>query len=688
MQDEGRNEMLLAFVAECDEVLPQFTANLSAMATAATPAVIAETFRGLHTLKGSCGFLGFPLMGALAHAGEDLLGRLREGRLSASPAVIAVLEELLDALQAGLEHVRATGKEGLRDHTHLVARLRSTTDETPSSGEGVSQPPAARLPVAGHGHESSGRVRVEAGTLDEMLALSGELVAVRARVDHLAAPHGLEALTRATRQLGQVTMRLHHEVMKARVQSFEGLLAPMPRIVRDLGRTLGKNVQVTLHGQQTRADRRVVDVLREPLMHLLRNAVDHGLEAPEERVARGKPAAGQVGISVACSAGQVELTITDDGRGLDTRRIRETAVARGLLGSEEAATLGDDAVHNLVFIPGFSTAARVTDVSGRGVGMDAVKAAVERGGGTLLLQSSAGRGTTVAIAMPMSVAALPVLLVEAGEFPLAFPVSSVLDVRRHPTRGARVGSELESDLHILSMNVLLGLPADTPSSTLLVIAAGPLRYGVLVSDIQAVADVTAKPMGALAAAHPCFTGSAVLADGRVALIVDPAGLARLGRVAATRDPISVHQAGQEPGREAVRLIRLLVADAADGVRRAYTADGLVGVERIHAERLEQVAGGERFPLGEGFVPLRRFGETSPRSAAVDPVDIAVYERKGGRTGLLIGHVADLVEAPVQSAGANDDGIVLLDGHFVQVLDVEAWFDRAGTGRMESGEAFA
>lgn len=374
---------------------------------------LAGIFRTVHTIKGTCGFLAFDTLAAVSHAGESLLMNLRDGVREVDHHVATALLSMVDAIRRILGHIEAYGVEPPDDYVELIATLSALAvprgpQAVAASGGGVGGARRAGLDgrVGGDrlGPTSDATVRVEVDMLQRMTDLVDELV--RARNQLVGPDASCNEQTRAdiARRLDRVTSQLQACVHRTRTQPVGNSWARFPRLVRDLAAQLGKQVELEMDGLETRVDRVIVEAIRDPLTHMVRNAVDHGLERPGARLAAGKPVVGRLRLSACCQGDHVCIEVSDDGRGIDPARVRATAVSRGLATPDQVARWSDRDAIDLVFQPGFSTADQVTSLSGRGVGMDVVRTNIERVGGCIELDSRAGAGLTFRITIPLTVA--------------------------------------------------------------------------------------------------------------------------------------------------------------------------------------------------------------------------------------------------------------------------------------------
>jgi len=471
-----------------------------------------------------------------------------------------------------------------------------------------AQPPAAprtRRPAVA---EQS--IRVDVGLLGTLVELVGELVLARNQLEstvrHTTAARGDDhpELLKVVHRIDTVTASLQAAAMKTRMQPIEHVFSKFPRIVRDLAVTCGKEVTLEIDGADTELDRSLIETIRDPLTHLVRNAVDHGIEPPEVRVARGKPAAGRLSLRAYHESGQVMVEIRDDGGGIPVDAVRKKAVAKGLISSEQAALLPDERVLQYIFEPGFSTAAKVTDVSGRGVGMDVVRTNIEAIGGAVDIGSVPGTGTTVRVRIPLTLAIIPALIVSSGSHRFAIPQAAVRELiaLRAGTNGAAVSVEgLEGApvmrlrgrlLPLVFLGELLGLeavaaPGQPARGTVVVLRSDEVEYGLVVDGVTVSEDIVVKPIVAVLVALGLYAGATVRGDGAVVLILDPRGIAQAAKVPPR--PAS-DRAAEATAADAAPLERYLVCESPAGRVVAVPLEEVARLETFPRERLQHAAG--------------------------------------------------------------------------------------------------
>ncbi|MGD9849808.1 MAG: chemotaxis protein CheA [Nitrospirales bacterium] len=626
MNDEMQ-EILNDFLAESSEMLEALDQHFVKLESEpSNTELLNEIFRCMHSMKGSAGFLGFTHLVEVAHQGESLLNKLRQGEMTVSPFIIDIILEAVDAVKALQADIRATGEDCHVETDMIVNKLTLTMEsaadlcppppisaskksesapsvssipDSPISGkttevseepegslpgnpeqemEGKSKeeetPPPAQDPGPGlsevldkmkeaasrtlqaahpstaktaGGKEEDQTVRVETRRLDHVMNLVGELVLNRNRLMKLG--FGLEeqyetnALVRelsiTLAQLNLVTSDLQLAVMKTRMVPIRKVFSRFPRLVRDVASKLGKHVRLELAGEDTEVDKSVADELGDPLVHLVRNSMDHGLETSEERKLKGKSHEGYVRLSAYQEGNSIVIRVEDDGRGLQVDKIAAKAVAKGLVSETDLSAMAPKDIMNMIFLPGFSTAEQVSDLSGRGVGMDVVRTNISRMNGSLDLDSELGRGSLVTIKLPLTVAIIQALMVEVECATFAIPLASVIEAVKvkkdeiKSVNGQAVLNLRERILPLLDLGQAFHIPnsKDTEECYVVVVDVGERRFGVVVDRLKAQEEVVIKSLGEYLADVQGVAGATITGDGKVVLILDMADL--VGEVQST-----------------------------------------------------------------------------------------------------------------------------------------------------------
>ena len=689
------DEVLREFLIECHENLDQLDRDLVILEHDPRHRdVLANIFRTIHTIKGTSGFFDFETLGAITHSGENLLSKLRDGALVVTPEITSGLLALVDAVRAILACIEATGKEGEEDYSALVSRLDSLQEAKPQT---VTAPPetldAHDVPLqdAGSGLSETS-IRVDVGLLDRLMNLVGELVLARNQILQHASAHKDPVFLGTSQRLNLITTELQEGVMKTRMQPISTIWNRFPRVVRDLALTCGKQIHLTLEGKETELDKSIIEAIKDPLMHLIRNSIDHGIERPADRVAKGKPAEGHLCLRAFHEGGQVNLEATDDGGGIDPIRIRDKAIERGLVTREQASRMSERELLQLIFLPGFSTAAAVTNVSGRGVGMDVVKTNIERISGSIDLHSRPGRGATVRIKIPLTLAIIPALLVHSGGDCYAIPQVSLLELVRLEREQARRGIE---SLHGAPVYRLRGqlLPIvyfnrelrvedapeakDADAVNIVVLRADDRAFGLVVDGVSDTEEIVVKPMCQQLKGVPIYAGATILGDGRVALILDVLGLAQhSGVIAEIRDrnlPIV------PPALETASRFQSTLLVGLSGDRR-------MGIPLSQVDRLEEIprraierSGGHEVTQYRGLIlPLLRLtdllsdGRYSPQEE-LGSLQVVVCAANGRRVGLVVDRILDVVDAdaPIGASAHGIAGSAIIQDRVTDLLDIPA-----------------
>ena len=597
--DKGEVEDLTKeFIAESQEGLERMELCLTELEKRPDDGeAISEIFRAVHTIKGTTGFLGFARLEKLAHAGEGLLGALRDGKLPVTTESISGLLQLMDGLRTILQTIDTTGTEGEQSTDNddslieILLRLKAgefvAKEAYPSQNRDGGHP---ALPATAPSTQDK-TLRIDVEVLNRMMNQVGELVLTRNRI--LRCSPGTEDFPELARRLDSVTAELRESVMQARMQPVGHLFNKFPRMVRDLAiDAAGGRCRIEFEGQETGLDKGLLEAVRDPLTHAVRNAVDHGIEPAEERVKAGKPAEGVVRLRAFHQSGSVVIEVIDDGAGISTERVLAKAVERGLMTLEQAEAMTQREALQMIFVAGFSTAKKVTNISGRGMGMDVVRANVEAVGGSVELESRMGWGTTVRMRVPLTLAIVPALVVQSGGQSFAVPQSSLVElvyVPRHEAEQAveRMGAAQlyrmrEGLLPLVWLGRLLGLKpsagAEAADFYIAVVESDGRRYGLVADDLKAPEEIVVKPLSAELREIGVFSGATVLGNGTLALILDVAATGARAGVRQMAEAQNVVSAQPDPGRDGANPDGELDGDLRNGKtrvcgRRRRGADG-------------------------------------------------------------------------------------------------------------------
>ena len=695
-------------------------------------AVLSRIFRCIHTIKGTCGFLNLPSLERLTHSGETQLSRLRDGEILLDTHATSALLAMVDAVRRVLASLERGTGEGGEDFAPIIAELSkigqavpkpASEPAAPESGASLRPPPSLRpvpaepAPAAVEApaeaapralNVGDSTVRVDVALLDRVMNLVGELVLARNQILQYGAKSQDPGLVAASQRLNLLTTELQAGVMKTRMQPIGNVWNRFPRVVRDVAKACGKKVNLELEGNETELDRSIIEAIWEPLIHAVRNAIDHGIEAPERRRAAGKPAAGRVLLRAYHEGGQVNIEVSDDGAGINTAKVRARSVERGLVSAERAARMNEREVAHLIFLPGFSTADSVTTVSGRGVGMDVVKTNIEEIGGTVDIVSRPGFGTTLKIKIPLTLAIIPALIVTSGGERFAIPQVNLLELVRIERTSSRRSIEtlhgvplyrLRGNLlPLVFLNEALELPgpgAGVDAVNIVVLQADDRQFGIVVDGISDTEEIVVKPLGKELKALNVFAGATIMGDGRVALILDVLGLAhRTGVVSATRERGALEPASPEqtPGEARERLVVFRVGSSS---RMAMPLEKVARIEEIAPERVERAAGRDVVQYRGAILPLvwleqELLGE--PPLLSAEPLVVIVCAERGRSVGLVVEEILDVVEEVVNVQGHGSErgvlGLATLQGRVTELLDVHAVFCRHDPGSFTRKEAAA
>lgn len=711
------NDIIQDFLAESAENLDRLDRELVGLEkNPSDKDALAGIFRTIHTIKGTCGFLGFNKLEKVAHVGENLLTRLRDGQLTLNPEITTALLEMVDAIRQMLGEIRNTGQDGESDYPKLretLTRLQSSVSTpvistapadaaepaaptpalaattvavpappTPPAKSDVAPPKAPSAPPvvtpAQQASETKPRegagetIRVAVNLLDKLMTLVGELVLARNQLLQFSNSVDNAGLHAICQRLDLIASELQEEVMKTRMQPIGNIWAQFPRTVRDVALACNKQVSIEMEGKETELDKTIIEAIKDPLTHLVRNSVDHGIELPEDRVKAGKDATGKLTLRAFHEGGQVIIEICDDGAGLNCDRIRQKALERNLITSEQAARMSEREASNLIFMPGFSTAAKVTNVSGRGVGMDVVKTNVEKIGGAVDVQSTQGQGTTVRIKIPLTLAIIPALVVNCRDERYAIPQVNLLELVRLDGDQLKTGIEMVHGVPVhrlrgrllplvyLARELQLQSAADSGNAehravNIVVLQADEREFGLVVDGIGDTEEIVVKPLRKQLKTVKIFAGSSIMGDGKVALILDVLGLAqRASVVSESKDRAVAEKAAESAAAAGEKQTFMLFAGLGDS-RMAIPLSILDRLEEFPVAKIE-MSGAQWVTQYRGqILPLLRLnvvleerrhklqGMQSLPPSGSGPVQVLVLNHEGYSFGLVVDKILDIVE---------------------------------------------
>lgn len=775
------NDIVQDFLVESSENLDRLDRELVGLEkNPEDKDALAGVFRTIHTIKGTCGFLGFNKLEGVAHVGENLLTRLRDGQLKLNPEITTALLSMVDAIRQMLSAIQSTGQDGGNDYPELrdvLTRLQASGTganaaaiatalpvaakrKSSKAAENVAGTPPNRVeekamaaapaespttsppaqtakaivdakaekekpaksstaavreqaPVSRETHDGKPRegsaesIRVAVNLLDKLMTLVGELVLARNQLLQFSNTVDNTGLHAICQRLNLIASELQEEVMKTRMQPIGNIWNQFPRTVRDVALGCGKQVTIEMEGKETELDKTIIEAIKDPLTHLVRNSVDHGIELPEDRVRAGKDVVGRLTLRAFHEGGQVNIEIGDDGAGLNRERIRQKAIERKVITGEQAARMSEREICNLIFLPGFSTAEKVTNVSGRGVGMDVVRTNVEKIGGAVDLQTTPGQGTTVRIKIPLTLAIIPALIVTCGDERFAIPQVNLLELVRLEAEQAQSGIEMVHGVPVHRLRgrllplVYLKKELQVESTTnsagadgavnIVVLQADERQFGLVVDGIGDTEEIVVKPLRQQLKTVKTFAGSSIMGDGKVALILDVLGLAQRASVVG-----EAH--GRALGEKTVE------ADTADAQKQTFLLFAGLGDSRMAIplsilDRLEEfpitqieMSGSQWVTQYRGqILPVVRLNivleerrhklkglQVLPPTGS-GPVQVLVLNHQGYRFGLVVERILDIIEdrATVKTPPTRACVLysVVLGERVTELLDIEAIVQR-------------
>jgi two-component system chemotaxis sensor kinase CheA len=768
------DDLLSEFLTETNESLAVLDQELVKLEQNPNdPGLLGNIFRIVHTIKGTCGFLGLPRLEAVAHASENVLGKFRDGEQQVTPHAVSLILASLDQIKSLLAQLEAAEAEPAGDDSALIARLNELAAgqpprESPAAAvvakpaapvpakpaaEPISaaaaakpaaepmpaapakaKPAAEPAPVASEAKPAEAKVakdkepkdakepregvearesavaaqsiRVNVDLLENLMTMVSELVLTRNQLMQILRGHKDSEFGAPLQRLSHVTTELQEGVMKTRMQPIGNAWAKLPRIVRDLSHELRKKIDLQMHGAETELDRQVLEMIKDPLTHMVRNSADHGIETPAERVAGGKPETGTITLNAYHEGGHIIIEIADDGKGLDIEKIKAKAIATGLATESDLAAMSEQQIQQFIFKAGFSTAAKVTSVSGRGVGMDVVRTNIEKIGGTVEMKSQRGKGSTFVIKIPLTLAIVSALIVECAGERFAIPQISVVELVRAAANSENTIEWLNNApvlrlrdrlLPLVSLQELLrlGKRAEQPSDMFIVVTqVGTYTFGIIVDRVFDTEEIVVKPVAPILRDISMFSGNTILGDGSVIMILDPNGIAAgTGEIGVSDSAKVAAEAAAKAGRRD-DLTSLLLFRAGGGAPKAVPLALIARLEEIDLAQVEYSHDRPVVQYRGKLMPLVTIvADYQMGKEGRQP--ILVFADHDHTMGLVVDEIVDIVEEQLKIEVAVDrPGLIgsaivagkatdLIDAGFYLTQAYRDWFGTMSDGEFQS-----
>src|SRR5215510_12712351 len=716
------DELLRDFLTETNESIDVVDVELVRFEQEPNNAqILSRIFRLVHTIKGTCGFLNLPRLEALTHAAETLIGNFRDGAPVTGESVSLILATI-DRIKVLLEELERNQAEQAGDDRDLIDQLaqaaaqvagappaaapkgeepkaapaRAAAAEAASvaaeaSPANDSKPARAKAEGAARSSEEGAEsrvahqsIRVHVDTLEQLMTMVSELVLTRNQLLEIVRRHEDSEFKAPLQRLSNVTAELQEGVMKTRMQPIGNAWQKLPRIVRDLSNELGKPIELEMHGAETELDRQVLDLIKDPLTHMVRNSADHGIEEPARRQASGKPEKGTIRLSAWHEGGHIIIEIADDGRGLDAQKIKAAAIRRGLATDAEIEKMPDAQAFKFIFSPGFSTASQITNVSGRGVGLDVVRANIDEIGGTIDVKTVPGRGTSFTIKIPLTLAIVSALIVEAAGDRFAIPQLAVVELVRvranseHRIERIKDAAVLRLRNKLLPLVTLKGMlklaevQDETVSAFIVVMQVGNQTFGVVVDAVFHTEEIVVKPMCSRLRNIALFGGNTILGDGSVIMIIDPNGLANAIGSSAAAQQAAENAREIEQRTDDASLESLLVFRAGSPQPKAVHLSLVTRLEEIDTKTIEGVDGQLMVQYRGQLMPLVLVNEdVRIKEKGVQP--LLVFADEGRSMGLVVDEIVDIVEERLRIELASQRpgvlGSAIIKGQATEVVDI-------------------
>ena len=680
------DELLQEFISETQETLEALAGEV--VAWEADPADrdrLDAIFRFFHTVKGSCGFLNLPRFERLSHAAEDVLSEIRAGARTADAATVSAVLGIMDRIAELSEAVAIGAALPQENDEYLIAALTTQDDRSGGVEEGEST--AATVAVARQAASQAvpRTIRLPLSLIDQLMNGVSDMVLARNELSRKLRERSADPeLESAFERLSTCVADMRDAISKTRMQRVDRLFTAIPRMVRDLGRDLGKRIDLSLEGGDVEMDREMVEMVVDPLTHIVRNSIDHGIETPERRRALGKPEAGALRLAARQSGNQIVIEISDDGQGIDTDRLVEKAVAAGKLTREAAGRMSETERLDLIFQPGLSTASQVTAVSGRGVGMDVVRANVERIGGVIALDNRRGKGLTIMLRVPLTLTIIPGLIMRAGGLHFAIPRAAVVEIlhdnnetlRITEVGGAQIATIRSVRHSMIDLEDVLGMEKPDqmgPRAIMVVRSATGMPFALGVSAVENHEELVIRPASPLIMATGVYAGMTLPDNGKPMLVLDAAGLANAAALPNIADDQAVRQEESEHGAGGIETVSALRFQELTGEKRLVKLSVVERVEDVDATLFGRSAGRAYVRLDGRLVPVANgvHSFASPHVPALrlrDGVQEACYP---------VAAVLDIIEMPLVpdlvAMHGMLSGVSVIDGEHLEVINPFALF---------------
>lgn len=747
------DELIAEFLTETNESIQEIDMDLVSLEQNPNDTeLLSKIFRLMHTIKGTCGFLGLPRLETVAHRAENVLGLFRDGVITVTPEYATLIFESVDRIKYILSEIEQNGESPEGNDEDLIVKLDAIYNKSQNSEESEAEEifdaneemqeidtessdkenqitaeelaeepadaidndeavpeavetemappkadtkssPASQKLEAKESEVAAQSIRVSVSVIEDLMTMVSELVLTRNQLLQILRSYQDSEFAAPLQRLNHVVSDLQEGVMKTRMQPIGNAWSKLPRIIRDISIELNKKIDLEMKGKDTELDRQVLDLIKDPLTHMVRNSADHGIESPAERIALGKPETGKVVLNAYHEGGHIIIEISDDGKGLPMEKIKAKIIANGLASVAELEEMSDQQIQQFIFEAGFSTAEKVTSVSGRGVGMDVVRSNIEKIGGSIELNSVEGKGSRFLIKIPLTLAIVSALIVETGKEKFAIPQ---LAVRELVKPSANDGNKIERIkdslvfrlrdrlLPLVSLKDILGIGSITAeeasgetSQYIVVTQIGAYTFGIIVDRVYDTEEIVVKPVSTILKSIDIFSGNTILGDGSVIMILDPAGVAKAtgGSNSADKSQETIDENKHEIGAE---KIAMLIFSAGNGAPKAVPLSLVARLENIKTASIETSSNQMMIQYRNELMPVVPFNDAVDMSESEKPTLVFVDEKSS--MGLIVDKIIDVVEHRMDiQLGGKEEGVMgsaIINKKATDIIDVAHYLRRA------------
>jgi two-component system chemotaxis sensor kinase CheA len=624
--------------------------------------LIDGIFRVVHSIKGTCGFFGLNKLAAIAHASEDILVKIRSNQLKIDKKIISTILEAIDSIKYIIIYIgKNNGKEPNTDYSELIQKIQAIITNSNEVNTSFKESPV--IERGNSEREVSQTVRVNVSALEKLTQMVTELVLDRNKLVQLDRESHDNRFSSVIHNLNSITSTLQEGVMQTRLQPISYSWSSLPRALHDLANSLNKKAKLVMHGESTKLDKQLIEAIKDPMLHMVRNAIDHGIEPPTERIAKGKPEEGVITLTARHNSGHVVIEVSDDGRGMEIAKIKEKILEKSLATDEELSSMSDQQIIQYIFSPGFSTSEVVTNISGRGVGMDVVKENIKALHGIVEISSKEGKGSTIIVIIPLTLAIMSVLLIEVAGKKFALPEANVIEV-------VEINSDLVCVEEMISQKLLrlrgdllpsialsevLGIPKGL-STFVVVCSVNDKKYGLIIDKVYGIEEIVLKPLSRLIEVRDIYVGNTLLGNNEIVMVLNP------GSIMKDCEAISIEKI--EEVKVAQKLLPKFLMVQVKDLYKVIAFNFIVKVEKFDSSKVEIIKGKKVIQYNDLIVPVISAEKEDEIQASGISVMLSINNKL---LFIVVTKALGVIEKYIES---DNKEAIIIDDKIVEIINID------------------